>query len=179
MLPQRQVVGLRDIGFTEDIPEEGDTLEENAIAKAMYLFQKTGKPSLAEDTGLEVDALNGKPGVKTARYAGEERDMEKNIAKILLELEDKPDRSAQFRTIIALVTEDGTWTFEGLVRGTIAKLPEGSGGFGYDPVFIPDTYDQSFAMLPAETKNAISHRGRAVAQLLNFLENSGEKMLNF
>ena len=174
MLTHWTVNGLRDVGIMDDIPENGATLEENAIAKAMFLFQKTGRPSLAEDTGLEVDSLDGQPGVKTARYAGEERDMQKNIAKLLQALEEKPDRSAQFRTIIALVSEAGIRTFEGLVRGTIARSPEGTGGFGYDPVFIPESYERTFAVLPTETKNSISHRARAVTQLLIFLETSGE-----
>ncbi len=169
ILSETPILGLRDLGIVDEIPEEGNTLEENAIAKAKFLFEKTGATALAEDTGLEVHSLNGEPGVKTARYAGEERNMQKNIDKLLHALEEQEDRTARFRTIIALYSKAGVYTFEGIVTGTIAHQMEGDGGFGYDPVFIPDTYNASFAMLPQETKNAISHRARAVEALRQFL----------
>lgn len=174
MLPEMEVLGLRDIGITDDIPEDGDTLEENAVIKAQYLFDLTGSPSLAEDTGLEVTALNGAPGVKTARYAGEERDMAKNIARLLGELDGITDRSARFRTIIALISDQGILTFEGIVQGRIAEKPDGTGGFGYDPVFIPDGYDKTFGELPADIKNNVSHRAKAVQNLLAYLQKGGE-----
>lgn len=169
ILSGRTILGLRDLGIDEEIPEEGDTLEENAIAKAKFLFDHTGNTALAEDTGLEVSALGGEPGVKTARYAGEERDMAKNMAKLLDALESCSDRSAQFRTIIALYSHAGVITFEGIVEGTIAQHPSGEGGFGYDPVFIPDNFTETFACLPKEIKNAISHRAKAVEALKTYL----------
>lgn len=158
-----QVVTARECGIVEDIPETGDTLEINAIQKAEFLFKKTGLPSLADDTGLEVEHLNGAPGVYSARYAGEAKDNNANMDKLLLELKDVKNRKARFRTVLAWTTADGTKIFEGVIEGNIAQQRMvGSYGFGYDPVFIPNGHQRSFAqMLPSE-KSSMSHRGRAL-----------------
>ena len=171
ILPDFDIKGLSDIGIIEEIPETGSTLEENAWIKAKYLYGCTGQTSFSEDTGLEVDILGGQPGVHTARYAGEQRNPQDNMAKLLHELVDKSDRYAQFRTVIAMVDDSGVRYFEGLVRGKIALQKSGIEGFGYDPVFIPDGYDRTFADLSGEIKNQISHRARAVQKLVDFLKN--------
>lgn len=171
ILPDIQVLGLKDIGLDHDIPETGSTLEENALIKANYLFDKTGLPSLSEDTGLEVFCINGAPGIHTARYAGDEKNPELNMEKLLKEMLNKTDRKACFRTIIAYVSKDGVHYFEGIIYGKIATIKSGNKGFGYDPVFIPDGYDKTFADLEAEIKNTISHRAIAVNKLIAFLEN--------
>lgn len=171
ILPDFDIKGLSDIGIIEEIPETGSTLEENAWIKAKYLYDCTGQTSFSEDTGLEVDILGGHPGVHTARYAGEQRNPQDNMAKLLHELVDKSDRYAQFRTVIAMVDDSGVRYFEGLVRGKIALQKSGIEGFGYDPVFIPDGYDRTFAELSGEIKNQISHRARAVQKLVDFLKN--------
>jgi len=171
ILPDFDIKGLSDIGIIEEIPETGSTLEENAWIKAKYLFDSTRQTSFSEDTGLEVDILGGQPGVHTARYAGEQRNPQDNMAKLLHELVDKSDRYAQFRTVIAMVDDSGVQYFEGLVRGKIALQKSGIEGFGYDPVFIPDGYDRTFAELCGEIKNQISHRARAVQKLVDFLKN--------
>jgi XTP/dITP diphosphohydrolase len=170
ILPGYTILGLEDAGIIEEIQETGTTLEENAIIKAQYLFDKSGKPSFAEDTGLEVFALDGAPGVHTARYAGDERDPNKNMDLLLQNLMDKADRTARFRTVIAYISNQGRELFEGIVTGTIAYEKSGIGGFGYDPVFIPDGYDKSFASLTKEVKNKISHRARAVQALIDHLQ---------
>ncbi len=169
ILPDYKILGLKDIGVYEDIVEDGATLEENALIKAKYLFLKTNQPSLSEDTGLEVDALSGQPGVHTARFAGDEKDPIKNMKKLLDMLDGKMDRSAQFRTIIAMVDGVDIHYFEGIVRGEIALEMSGNEGFGYDPIFIPSGYDATFADLDNNTKNNISHRARAVAKLIDYL----------
>lgn len=158
------------VGITEDIPETGDTLEANAKMKAHYVFDKTGLNVFADDTGLEVEALNGKPGVFTARYAGPECDSAKNIKKLLAELNGETNRRAQFRTIICLIIGNDEYLFEGVVKGTITTKLAGNEGFGYDPVFIPDGYDKTFAEMPLSEKNKISHRSIAVKKLVNFLQ---------
>ncbi len=170
ILPDFKIMGLKDIGVYEDIVEDGATLEENAFIKAKYLFGITHQPSLSEDTGLEVDALDGQPGVHTARFAGDERDPIQNMEKLLQLLEGKTDRSAQFRTIITLVNDLDVIYFEGIVRGRIALEMSGKEGFGYDPIFIPDGYDATFADLDNSIKNNISHRARAVAKLIAYLQ---------
>ncbi len=170
ILSEYTILGLEDAGIIEEIQETGTTLEENAIIKAQYLFDKSGKPSFAEDTGLEVFALDGAPGVHTARYAGDERDPNKNMDLLLQNLMDKADRTARFRTVIAYISNQGRELFEGIVTGTIAYEKSGIGGFGYDPVFIPDGYDKSFASLSKEVKNKISHRARAVQALIDHLQ---------
>ncbi len=166
-----EVIPLQKAGVTEELPETQDTLEGNALQKARYVKTRWDGPVLAEDTGLEVDALDGAPGVYTARYAGPERDAGQNMAKLLGELAPKADRSGQFRTVIALLWEGQEYLFEGIVRGHIAEAPKGSGGFGYDPVFIPEGFDQTFAEMDSGQKNAMSHRGRAIRKLVAFLKN--------
>ena len=156
---------LRDIGCFEDIEETEPTLEGNALLKARYVKEKYGYDCFSEDTGLEVAALGGAPGVHTARYAGESRDPEANIALLLQNLEGKPDRSAQFRTIIALFRGDEQILLEGICPGSIALQKSGTGGFGYDPVFVPEGYEQTFAELGDDIKNRISHRAKATEQL--------------
>ncbi|HLO54674.1 MAG TPA: RdgB/HAM1 family non-canonical purine NTP pyrophosphatase [Saprospiraceae bacterium] len=172
ILPSYTILGLKDIGVYEDIVEDGATLEENALIKAKYLFEKTNSPSLSEDTGLEVDALDGQPGVHTARFAGEERDPVQNMQKLLQMLDGKKDRSAQFRTVISLVNGSEVLYFEGIVRGKIAEKMSGNEGFGYDPIFIPDGYEDTFADLDSSIKNTISHRARAVKKLVDYLNKS-------
>lgn len=174
----RQILGdrydvrsLNDIGCHEDIPEDFDTLEENSRQKAEYIFRKYGLTCFADDTGLEVDALGGAPGVHSARYAeGTDHDSEANMRKLLHELGDNPNRTARFRTVITLIENDKTSLFVGVVEGRIAYEKSGTGGFGYDPIFIPEGYDQSFACLGADIKNTISHRARAVQQLSDYLK---------
>jgi XTP/dITP diphosphohydrolase len=170
ILPEYQILGLEDVGITGEIPETGDMLEENATIKAQYLFDKTGLPSFAEDTGLEVKDLAGAPGVHTARYAGAHRDPKANMDLLLQNLKNSADRSARFRTVIAYISDQGTILFEGQVSGHIAHEKSGDGGFGYDPVFIPDGHTKTFAELSQEVKNKISHRARAVQSLLKYLQ---------
>lgn len=171
-----EVLSLRDIGCHEDIPETGDTLMMNAIQKADYIYQHYHINCFADDTGLEVDALNGEPGVHSARYAeGTDHDSEANMTKLLHKLEGIDERSARFKTVIALVKEEeGIETirlFEGKIEGNITLQREGSEGFGYDPIFQPTSYDHTFAALGLDIKNHISHRARAVAKLADYLKN--------
>lgn len=161
---------LEDIGCTEDIPETADTFEGNALLKARYVVQHFNVDCFAEDTGLEIDALNGAPGVYSARYAGADKSSTANVQLVLKNLAGEENRKAQFRTVIALILNGEETTFEGIIRGHIAEIPRGQGGFGYDPIFIPEGYDRSFAELPSEAKHAISHRGRAMHKLLEFLK---------
>lgn len=165
------VASLRDVAYGDDIPETADTLEGNALLKARYIHERYGCACFSDDTGLEVDALGGRPGVYSARYAGEGCSSEDNIDKLLGELLGIPQpRTARFRTVIALIDEDGAeHLFEGSVEGEILEAREGQGGFGYDPVFRPEGYDQSFSALGDEVKNSISHRARATAALAHFL----------
>lgn len=160
---------LKDIGCHEEIPETAATLEGNSFQKANFIYTKYGKNCIADDTGLEVTALNGAPGVRSARYAGEPSNPAKNIEKILQELKDKTVRTAQFRTIFTLILNGNIYQFEGTVKGKIINSPRGEGGFGYDPVFVPKNYTQTFAELPLEVKNKISHRGLATKKLIDFL----------
>lgn len=162
------VKSLKEIGCEADIPETADTLEGNALMKARFLYERYGVDCFADDTGLEVTALGGAPGVHTARYAGN-HDSEANMKKLLNELEKKNDRSAQFRTVIALIIEGKEFLFEGIVKGTIAKEKAGDGGFGYDPIFIPDGFTQTFSQMGNDSKNHISHRALAVEKLFNYL----------
>lgn len=166
-----ELVTLRQCGITEDIPETADTLEGNALQKAHYVYEKTGLDCFADDTGLEVDALGGAPGVHSARYATDGHDFAANNRLLLKNLEGVTDRTARFRTVIALIIDGVEYTFEGRVEGTIASSESGSEGFGYDPLFVPSGEIITFAQMSAEAKNAISHRGRAVAKLVNFLKN--------
>ena len=164
------LVTLRECGITEDIPETADTLEGNALQKARYVYEKTGLDCFADDTGLEVDALGGAPGVHSARYATDGHDFAANNRLLLKNLEGVTDRTARFSTVIALILDGVEYTFEGRVEGTIATAESGSEGFGYDPLFVPSGEIITFAQMSAEAKNAISHRGRAVAKLVNFLK---------
>ena len=165
-----RILSLSDIGCHADIPETAETLEGNALQKVQYVHQHYGLDCFADDTGLEVDALGGRPGVHTARYAFTDRhDPEANTTKLLGELEKKTDRKARFRTVIALVYKGELQFFDGRVEGTITTSRRGTQGFGYDPVFQPDGYDETFAELGVEVKNRISHRARAVAKLVDFL----------
>ena len=174
----RQVVGdkftlvsLRECGIVEDIPENEPTLEGNALAKARYIYERTRADCFADDTGLEVDALGGEPGVRSARYATDGHDDEANKRLLLERLQGVENRAAQFRTAVALIMGGKEYLFEGIVRGRIATEQHGEGGFGYDPLFVPEGYDRTFAQMSAEEKNAISHRGRAVRKLAEFLQN--------
>ena len=174
---QFQVVGLADIGCTEDIPETADTLEGNALQKAHYVKEHYGFDCFADDTGLEVEALGGAPGVHTARYAelageGDSHSSDANMRLLLRKLEKYNNRNARFRTVIALLYQGEEYLFEGVCEGTILTERHGTEGFGYDPVFQPKGYDRCFAQMTADEKNAISHRGRATQKLAEFLKNS-------
>lgn len=166
-----EIVSLRECGVVEDIPENEPTLEGNALAKARYIYSRTGLSCFADDTGLEVDALGGEPGVRSARYATDGHDDEANKRLLLERMEGKENRGAQFRTAMALVLDGEEYLFEGVVRGEILTQECGNGGFGYDPLFAPEGRSESFAEMNAEEKNAISHRGRAVRKLAEFLNN--------
>ena len=161
-----------DFPHLKEVEEDRKTLKGNALKKAQYVYQETGLPALADDTGLEVDALDGRPGVYSARYAGESATYQDNVNKLLEELAGvaEKDRSAQFRTVVAFVTESESHTFEGICRGTILTQPRGDKGFGYDPVFQPNEYDQTFAELDAKIKNKISHRGKAIRKYCKWLQ---------
>ena len=161
--------GLKDAGITEDIPETAPTLEGNALQKARYVYEKTGRDVFADDTGLEVGSLNGMPGVNSARFAGENKDSDANIDKLLLMLKGKENRKARFRTVIALIIGGEEHLFEGIVEGTIISDRSGREGFGYDPVFLPEGRDITFAEMPLTEKNKISHRARAFEKLRAFL----------
>jgi len=163
-------LSLRELNIFDDIPEEEPDLEGNALAKARYIHRLTGMNVFADDTGLEVDALGGLPGVKSARFAGENKDFSANIDKLLAMLGSNNNRKARFRTIIALILNDTEFLFEGIVEGTIIDERRGNEGFGYDPVFIPSGKDRTFAEMGLTEKNTISHRGRALEKLRKFLE---------
>jgi XTP/dITP diphosphohydrolase len=158
-----------DYPDAEEVEEDQPDLQGNALKKARYWFDKTGLPSVSDDTGLEVDTLNGAPGVYSARYAGDNPSYDDNVNKLLTELKGESDRSAQFRTVIAFVDGSDNYFFEGICRGRIIDEKRGDKGFGYDPVFVPEGYDETFAELSSEEKNRISHRGRAVQKFINFL----------
>ena len=164
-----ELLSLTDAHLPLDLPETGDTFAANALQKARFAFERTGLACIADDSGLEVTALNGIPGVYSARYAGEAKNDAANMAKLLRDMEGVEDRSARFRTVVALIDKHGEHTFEGEVRGAITLEPRGTNGFGYDPVFLPEMSDLTFAELDARMKNAISHRGQAVWKLARFL----------
>lgn len=166
-----KILSLSEINCYDDIPETADTLQGNALQKARYIKEHFGYDCFADDTGLEVEALNNAPGVYSARYAGPEHDSEANMKKLLSEMEGKENRKARFRTVIALIWEGKEYLFDGQIDGQIIHEKRGSAGFGYDPVFIPDTYSQTFAELGDDIKNEISHRARAVQKLVSFLSN--------
>ncbi len=165
-----KLLSLQDIGCNEEIPEDQDTLEGNASQKAFFIYNKYGYNCFADDTGLEIEALDGEPGVYSARYAGETKNPEANIDKVLGKLAKIKTRKARFRTVISLVINGAEHQFEGIVDGEILKERQGNSGFGYDPVFLPDGFSQSFAEMSLQDKNQISHRGRAVAKLAEFLK---------
>ena len=165
-----EIVSLQDIGCTEDIPETAETIEGNAILKAQYVYDKYGLSCFADDTGLEIDALEGEPGVYSARYAGEQKNADDNMALVLQKLESQTNRSAQFKTVIALNFGSEHFLFEGIVKGTITPVKRGNEGFGYDPIFQPEGFDVTFAEMSMQQKSTISHRGKAVEKLVNFLK---------
>lgn len=167
---EMELLSLKDIHCDADIPETADTLEGNARQKAMYIYENYGMDCFADDTGLEVEALNGAPGIYSARYAGDGHDSEANMQKLLHELEDKENRKAQFRTAICLILEGKEYLFEGIVKGEIIKEKRGGAGFGYDPIFVPEGHELTFAELGNDIKNTISHRARAVEKLCLFLK---------
>ncbi|MBW1296651.1 non-canonical purine NTP diphosphatase [Aquimarina litoralis] len=170
LLPDHiQLLGLSEIGCTEDIPETSDTIEGNAIQKAEYVKKHYGYDCFADDTGLEVKILNGDPGVYSARYAGETKDAQANMDKLLENLKDKNNREAQFKTVISLKIGEKLDTFTGICSGTITSEKKGKQGFGYDPIFLPDGYEKTFAELALSEKNLISHRARAIKKLIEFL----------
>ena len=166
-----EVLSLADIGCHTDIPETADTLEGNALIKARFVSDNYGYDCFADDTGLEVEALNGEPGVRTARYAGEDQDSQANMRKLLREMEGKTNRNARFRTAIALIQKGKEHLFSGEVRGIISTEPMGDKGLGYDPVFVPEDMGKTFAQMGEDAKNHISHRARAVAKLIEYLKN--------
>jgi XTP/dITP diphosphohydrolase len=189
-----EIVTPAQLGYTGDIPETGDTLEENALQKARFVFEKFGLPCFADDTGLEIEALNGAPGVRSARYAGEEKDAAANMQRVLENMRGITHRGARFRCVIALVAgeppgegagndgkqphrlrEGREWLFEGKVSGVILTEPHGDKGFGYDPIFRPEGFRCSFAEMPAEEKNRLSHRGEAVTKLVKFLSAAAKR----
>lgn len=165
-----EILSLADINCNDDIPETADTLDGNALIKARYIYEKYNVNCFADDTGLEVDALDGAPGVYSARYAGDEHDSEANMRKLLENLTGKNNRDAQFRTVIALIIDGEEKLFNGIVKGRITEEKRGDSGFGYDPIFIPEGYSESFAQMDSSTKNSISHRYRATKQLSDYLE---------
>ena len=166
-----EIISLNELGCYDDIPETADTLEGNALIKAEYVFNKFEMACIADDTGLEVEALNGEPGVYSARYGGEPHNAQKNMQKLLTNLKGIENRKARFRTVIVLKDAERELYFEGTIHGHISETPSGAAGFGYDPVFVPDGYNKSFAELGPELKNKISHRALAVEELIRFLKN--------
>jgi len=166
-----EIISLESIGCFEEIPETADTIEENAIMKANYVTQKYGYDCFADDTGLEVEALDGEPGVYSARYAGEQRNADDNMDKLLEALANKTSRNAQFKTVIALNLKGKQYLFTGIARGKITLEKTGNQGFGYDPIFQPEGFTETFAQLSLQEKGAISHRGKATEQLIAFLKN--------
>jgi XTP/dITP diphosphohydrolase len=170
MMPSEiQILSLKDIGCTEDIPETASTIEGNAILKANYVSQKYGYNCFADDSGLEVEVLNGEPGVYSARYAGNQRNDNDNMNKVLEKLQNQSNRNSNFKTVIALNINEEQYLFAGIINGTIIEEKKGNNGFGYDPIFVADGYTKTFAELSIEEKAIISHRGKAVKQLVDFL----------
>lgn len=164
-----EVLSLQDINCDVDIPETADTLEGNALLKAQYIYNNYGLDAFADDTGLEIEALNNEPGVYSARYAGEDKNSKANMLKVLRKLEGASNRNAQFRTAISLILDGKQYLFEGIIKGKIIEEERGEAGFGYDPIFMPDGYDKTFAELGNNAKNEISHRALAVNKLCDFI----------
>ena len=173
-----QLVALEEVGCHEELPEEQSTLEGNSFQKAEYVYKNFGVSCFADDTGLEVEDLHGAPGVYSARYAGEQRSAEDNMQLLLKNLAESQNRIARFRTVITLITPEFTKQFEGIVSGQIIHEKRGSGGFGYDPIFLPDGYSKTLAEMSMEEKNAISHRARAVNKLVEFLKEQHRSLKN-
>lgn len=170
ILPKKfEIKSLKDLNYLEDVPENENTIEGNAIFKAKYIYEKFNINVFADDTGLEVEALNGEPGVHSARYAGTTRNSEKNIKKLLKNLKNVKNRNARFKTVIALIINNKLHTFSGIVEGYILDSPMGNNGFGYDPIFCPNGFDKSFAELTLKEKNLISHRSLAMKKLIDFI----------
>lgn len=169
------VLGLADLNCVEELPETTKTLEGNAIQKAQYIHQKYGLNCFSDDTGLEVEALNGEPGVYSARYAGSEKSSEDNMELLLRKLGDSENRNAQFRTVIALIVDNNLTTFEGIVKGKIRNRKSGDGGFGYDPIFVPENNDKTFAEMSTIQKNFYSHRAKALKKMVTFLNSLQRK----
>lgn len=170
LAPKYEVIGLTELNDHEDIPENEPTLEGNALVKARTIWSKYGLSCFSDDTGLEIDALGGEPGVYSARYGGPDKDPEQNMAKVLDGLKDKTDRTARFRTAVALILDGKQHVFNGTVEGTIRKEKSGAQGFGYDPIFQPEGYEITFAEMDSAEKGRISHRGRAIKALADFLK---------
>lgn len=166
-----ELLSLNDIGCTDDIPETGTTLEANAVQKSFYIWDKYGINCFADDTGLEIEVLGNEPGVYSARYAGQDRSATANMLKVLRKMANESNRKAHFRCVISLVIDGKEKQFEGIVEGMILTEQHGEAGFGYDPIFMPDGYNLSFAEMSADDKNLISHRGRAVMKLVDYLKN--------
>jgi len=166
-----EILSLADLDFNEEVPETADTLEENAKMKAAYVYERFGLNCFADDTGLEIDALNGEPGVFSARFAGSQRSDSDNIAKVLDKLQNSQNRDARFRTVISLIIDGEFYEFEGIVNGEIRTLPKGENGFGYDPIFEPEGCGNTFAELSMDEKNNRSHRARAFQKLIDFVQN--------
>ncbi len=176
LLPQEvELLSLSEVGIYEDIPETGDTLKANALQKAEYAFSKTNKWCFADDTGLEVEALGGAPGIHSARYAGDAKNSVDNVNLLLKKLKDIKNRNARFKTVIALIFDNKRYFFEGIVEGKIIDTPIGTEGFGYDPVFIPNGYNETFAQMPLSLKNTISHRANAINKLIEFIRTYADK----
>jgi len=170
LVPEKiTILSLKDINFQGEIPENQSTLEGNAREKAFYIYERYRNNCFADDTGLEIDALNGEPGVYSARYAGADKDPQANMDKVLRELEGIPDRRARFRCVISLIIDGEEKQFEGVVNGQILQEKRGNEGFGYDPIFLPAGYDKTFAEMPLELKNKISHRSQAINKLADYL----------
>lgn len=170
ILPKKfNIKSLKDLNYFEDVPENENTIEGNAIFKAKYIYEKFNINVFADDTGLEVEALNGEPGVHSARYAGTTRSSEKNIKKLLKNLKNIKNRNARFKTVIALIIDNKLHIFSGIVEGYILDSPKGNNGFGYDPIFCPNGFDKSFAELTLKEKNLISHRSLAMKKLIDFI----------
>ena len=170
ILPKKfNIKSLKDLNYFEDVPENETTIEGNAIFKAKYIYKKFNINVFADDTGLEVEALNGEPGVHSARYAGTTRNSEKNIKKLLKNLKNIKNRNARFKTVIALIIDNKLHIFSGIVEGYILDIPKGNNGFGYDPIFCPNGFDKSFAELTLKEKNLISHRSFAMKKLIDFI----------
>ncbi len=173
---QYRIITLQDAGISIDIPEPFDTLEENAKEKARVIYEITKQNCFSEDTGLEVEALNGEPGVKSARYAGDDKNVAANIDKLLLKMQQKQTRNAQFKTVISLIVNHEFYLFTGVCKGVIAKQQSGDGGFGYDSVFIPDGSNKTFAQMTVKEKNTFSHRRKATDQLIEFLKGLSDEV---